>query len=77
MMATMAENTTVHTAPLVMAFQVLGSDEAMETLDEGIVQNKHDGSEPPGPVGAPEEDLADVTDIFDFGMAQAELPEAG
>ena len=41
----------------------------------GIVQKKHYGRGVPGPSPAPEQHLADITDVADLGMAEAELPE--
>lgn len=46
----------------------------MEALDERVVEQEHDGCEPPSPAFVPEEDLSDVADILDFGVAHAELP---
>lgn len=45
-----------------------------EYLNEGVVQQEHDGSRIPSNLGIPEEVLADVTDITDFRMAQAKSP---
>lgn len=41
----------------------------------GVVEQEHDGREPPCPFLVPENHLTDITDITDLGMAQAELPE--
>ena len=46
----------------------------MEALDKGIVQNEHDGGEPPSPSFVPEEHLTHIAHIFDFGMSEAEFP---
>ena len=46
----------------------------MKPLDEGVVQHKHDPGEPPSPFLVPEEDLTDIADVFDFGVANAEFP---
>ncbi len=46
----------------------------METLDEGVVEQEHDGREIPSPLGAPEEHLPNVTDISNFRMSQTEFP---
>jgi hypothetical protein len=40
----------------------------------GIVEKEHDGCGVPSPLLAPEEHLADVTNIPDFRMTQTELP---
>lgn len=41
----------------------------MQALDEGIVQYKHHGREPPGPLLAPEEHLANIASVLDFRVA--------
>ena len=46
----------------------------MKPLDKSVVEDKHDASEPPRPALVPEEYLADVADILDFWMAEAEFP---
>jgi hypothetical protein len=46
----------------------------MEALDKGVVQEEHDGSKPPRPFLAPEDDLSDIADVLDFGMAETEFP---
>ena len=46
----------------------------METLNEGVVEQEHDGREVPSPLGAPEEHLANVTNISSLGMSQTEFP---
>jgi hypothetical protein len=44
-------------------------------LDEGVVQDEHDGSEPPRPLLVPEKHLANITDISNFRMSQTEFPQ--
>jgi hypothetical protein len=46
----------------------------MEALNEGVVQQEHDRCEPPRPLLAPEDDLANVANVFDFWMAHTKLP---
>jgi hypothetical protein len=46
----------------------------VEALDEGVVQHEHDTGEPPGPFLVPEENLTDIANVFNFGMANAEFP---
>ena len=55
--------------------QVLSARQAVEAHNEGVVQEEHDCGEVPCPFLAPEEHLTDVTDVFDFGMSHAELPD--
>jgi len=43
-------------------------------LNEGVVQQEHDGGKVPGRSVAAKEHLTNVTDILDFGVAHAELP---
>lgn len=54
--------------------EVLRACQAVEAHNEGVVQKEHDGREVPCPALAPEEHLANVTDIFDFGVSHAEFP---
>lgn len=44
-------------------------------LDEGVVQDEHDGRGPPCPLLSPKQHLANVADIAHLGMPQAELPQ--
>lgn len=46
----------------------------MQSLDEGVVQDEHEGSSPPCPSLTPEEHLTNVANILNFGMTQAEFP---
>lgn len=55
--------------------QIFGTDKTVEPLDESIVQDKHDAGEPPSPPLVPQKDLADITNVLDFRVAQAEFPE--
>ncbi len=41
----------------------------------GVVKNKHHGGRPPSPFLVPEEHLADIADIPNLGMAEAEFPK--
>ena len=54
--------------------QVLGAYEAVEALDEGVVEHEHDTCEPPGPALVPKEDLANVAHVLYFWVANAEFP---
>jgi hypothetical protein len=46
----------------------------METLNESVVQEEHDGSQVPCCFGIPEEHLTNVANIAGFWMPEAELP---
>lgn len=46
----------------------------METLNEGVVQEEHDGGEPPCPLRVPKKHLTNVTDVLCLRMTQAKLP---
>ena len=46
----------------------------METLNERIVEQKHDGSEIPCNLRVPKQHLANIAHVSDLGMAQTELP---
>jgi hypothetical protein len=46
----------------------------MQSLDESVVQEEHEGGSPPCPSLTPEEHLANVADILDFRVAQTEFP---
>ena len=48
--------------------------ENVQGLNESIVQDEHNGRRPPCHSAIPEEHLAKVTDIADFGVAKTELP---
>lgn len=54
--------------------EIFCADEAVEALDEGVVQDEHDGREVPGPFRVPEQHLADVADVFELWMAKSEFP---
>src|ERR1700742_2915223 len=54
--------------------EIFSTVKAVETLDEGVVEDKHDGGEIPGPSLIPEEHLSDITYISDFWMTKTELP---
>jgi hypothetical protein len=41
----------------------------METLNERVVQQEHDGSQIPGDLRVPEKHLSDIADISGLGMA--------
>jgi hypothetical protein len=44
-------------------------------LNEGVVENKHDGRSIPSRRTTPEQHLPDITNITYFGMAKAEFPK--
>jgi len=46
----------------------------VEALNEGVVQDEHDTSDPPRWPPVPEEHLANIAYIFDLGVAETELP---
>jgi hypothetical protein len=48
--------------------------EGSTNLDEGVVQDEHDGRGIPRPLLAPEEHLADITHVPDLRVAEAEFP---
>jgi hypothetical protein len=54
--------------------EILGTGQAMQSLDKRVVQNEHEGSSPPCPSLTPEEHLTNIADVLDFRVAQAELP---
>lgn len=54
--------------------EVAGNGQDMKTLDESVVQNKHNGSEPPSNVRIEEEHFANISDIADLGMSETKLP---
>jgi hypothetical protein len=54
--------------------QVLGTDKAVEALDESVVQNEHDGRKIPSPLGVPEQHLSNITSVLDFRVSKTELP---
>lgn len=47
----------------------------MESLDERVVEEEHDGCEPPSPFLSPEDDLPNIANILDLGVAHTELPD--
>ena len=51
-----------------------GADEAVEALDEGVVQHEHDGGEVPGPAPVPEDELTDITNVTDLWVSHGEFP---
>lgn len=55
--------------------EVLGANQDVKTLNKGVVQDEDDGSKPPSPILAPEKNLAEIANISDFGVPQAELPK--
>lgn len=55
--------------------EVFGSDKAVETLDEGVVENEHDGCEIPGPFGIPEQYLPNIADVLELWMAESKFPK--
>ena len=55
--------------------EVLGGDQDVEALDEGVVQDEHEGRGVPDPGFTPEQHLADVTHVPDLGVTETELPE--
>lgn len=46
----------------------------MKTLNEGVVENEHDGCEIEGALVVPEDHLSEITDIAYFGVTQAKFP---
>jgi hypothetical protein len=85
----MTAKTTVHSLWLVIVLRYLAltstcrpwpllenclSGSILTYLDEGVVQDKHNGSSIPCPCFTPEQHLPDITDITNFGMAKAEFP---
>lgn len=54
--------------------QIAGDGKNVQSLNKGIVQNEHDGREPPGPIFVPKEHLANIANIQDFWVAKAEFP---
>ena len=60
---------------------VFGTDENVQSLDKGVVEDKHDSGEPPHKHTQPrhrlesEQGLANVADIAHFRMAQTKLPQ--
>ena len=54
--------------------EIFGTNQAMKTLNEGVVEGEHDGCEPPGPLLIPEEHLTDIADVLDFGVTKTEFP---
>jgi len=55
--------------------QVLGADQAVEALNECVVEHKHKGSEPPSDAAVEEEHLSNIANITDLGVTEAELPD--
>ena len=55
--------------------QVLGANQAVEALDEGVVEQKHETGKVPCPTLVPEEHLANVANVLDLGVTKAEFPE--
>ncbi|KFY73656.1 hypothetical protein V499_06278 [Pseudogymnoascus sp. VKM F-103] len=55
--------------------EVLGGHQDVEALNEGVVQNEHDGRGIPDPGFTPEQHLPDVTYVPDLGVTETELPE--
>ena len=55
--------------------QVLGTDQAVEALNESVVEHKHEGSEPPRDAAVEEEHLSNVADITDLRVTETELPD--
>jgi len=43
-------------------------------LNKCVVKNEHDGSKPPSQSAVPIEHLANIADIFHFGVPETELP---
>lgn len=54
--------------------EVLGANEDVEGLNKGVVEDEHDGGPPPSPFLAPKQSLAEITDVADLGVAEAEFP---
>ena len=54
--------------------EVAGNRQDVKSLNEGIVQQEHDRSEPVGDVAVPEEHLANVCHISNLGVSEAEFP---
>jgi hypothetical protein len=46
----------------------------VQTLNEGIIQKKHDSGQIPRCFRIPEQHLANITDIPGFWVSKAELP---
>lgn len=63
-----AETVTSH------GVEIFGTGQAMQALDESVVQDEHEGSGPPCPSLTPEQHLSNVADILYFRVTQAELP---
>lgn len=55
--------------------EVLGSNQNVKTLNEGVVQDEHDGRGVPYPGFTPEQHLPDITHIPDLWVTETELPE--
>ena len=55
----------------------MGYSQHVQTLNEGVIQKKHDSGQVPRCLGIPEQHLANVTNIPGFRVSKAELPGAG
>jgi len=51
-----------------------GSERGFKDLDEGIVEEEHDGREVPGYLRIPVQHLTDVADVADFRVSETEFP---
>jgi hypothetical protein len=49
----------------------------VQTLNEGVIQKKHDGSQVPRCLRIPEQHLANITDIPGLWVSKTELPMPG
>jgi len=43
--------------------QIAGDCKDVKSLNKGVVQNEHDGREPPSPILVPKEHLANIANI--------------
>jgi hypothetical protein len=52
----------------------MGYSQHVQTLNEGVIQQKHNSGQVPRCLGIPKQHLANITNIPGFWVSQAELP---